>query len=307
VSQHRLNGLVIASELPLRPLQHCESPAEPDVRLRRVPAIAAAGRKILYVVPERAQPERPFLTVAQAEPGYVITAHGIGEFLIGDGVIDCAPRADCPLEAVEQILIDQILPRAMHLSGRPCFHASAAYLEGIGVVALVGESGAGKSTLCAALALRGHLVSDDSLALSIQDDRIDALPGYPSLRLWRAAAAAVTGDPSRLASVSPRSPKLRFTRELLAEPAPLAQFFVLRPEPRGEPKLDRLTGAEAFVELSRSIHRLVPDEPRALRAEFRVLGEVSSRVPCARLHYPRDFAALPRVIDSMVSWLTRRG
>ena len=80
-----------------------------------------------------------------------------------------------------------------------------------------------------------------------------------------------------------------------AEPAPLAHFFVLE---RGERPacIERLTPRDAFTALSRCLHRLAPDDPEAMRAEFHLLGEVSARVPVSRLSFAHDFAALMKCL-----------
>ncbi len=297
VHYYRLNGVALGSEVALATLRACDGPA--DLLLAFPAAIDARARARLYVI--AAESGEPFLTVERGDDGYFVRGHGVGDFLVTRGRIDCAPLAACPPAALEQLVVDQIVPRAMQLVGRPCFHASAARIDGVGVVALAGESGAGKSTLSAALAEHGAIVSDDSLALEL-GDRVMALPGYPSLRLWPEAAEAIAAG-ARLEPASPRTRKLRLPIRIAEEPAPLVQFFLL--DPGGPAGIERLAPREAFAALSRSLHRLAPDDPEAMAAEFRLLGEVSARVPVARVGFAHDFGSLPALVAQLMRWVTR--
>ncbi len=300
---YRLHGVTFTTETPLATVAAVGATRH-DIAVSRGAPASARG-EALYAMGEG----EPVFQVFRCTDGYLVDVAHRGEFVVSSGRIVAAPEADLPALAFEQTLVDVILPRAMQLIGQPCFHASAALVDGR-AVAFAGDSGAGKSTLCAALAQRGRVVTDDSLALRVTPESIDAWPGYASLRLWPASAAALVGDTSRLEPVSPRTSKLRLPAELAVEPAPLGHFFVLergaasgaaRDGTAGSARIERLSPHDAFTALSRCLHRLAPDDPAAMRAEFRLLGEVSARVPVSRLSFAHDFDALPALVERIVS------
>ncbi len=173
-----LDGLVISSAIELTTLRLAR-PAD-DATSRQLRVALAVNRepstlarwKVLYSAPRSATDEAPYLTVARHEapvPGdlsqdlgtesawFVLRIHDVVDFFVdaaGEAVV-CAPTAACPRAALEQIFVDQIIPRVLHLRGEACLHASAVQLADGRVVALSGPSGAGKSTTCAALSQRG--------------------------------------------------------------------------------------------------------------------------------------------------------
>jgi hypothetical protein len=303
VHTYRLNGIRVAAEMELVTLVACGDAAPPDIELRFSPGIGDAAREALYSYtrPDAA----PFLDVAHGADGYLVRVHRVADFLVTQGSIACAPLSSCPPATLEQFLVDQIIPRAMQLIGRPCFHASAAAIDGVGAVAFIGASGAGKSTLCAAFAERGAIIGDDSLALTPTSDAVLALPGYPSLRVWPRSAAALLGEGVQLELASPRTTKLRVPRTIAKDPVPLVHMFVLEPKAGASPTLERFGSVDAFTILSRSLFRLAPRDANVMAAEFELLTEVSARVPVSRLTFAHDFAQTAAVIDTIVEQLRR--
>lgn len=251
-------------------------------------------------------PERVTLRVRRASDGYLVELAGVGRFLVSAERIGYALDEGISQRVLEQALVDQIVPRALHLVGKPSLHASAAWLEGLGAVAFTGESGAGKSTLCAALAAHGCVVSDDSLSLEEDGEELLALPGYPSLRLWPDAACAVAPDEAHsLERATPRVPKLRYPRRLVDSPVPLRLVVVLQRTDDPTPHLEQLVGRVAFAALDGQVHRLAVDDPRALEAEFHLLTTVIERVPIMRLRYRPDLGRIDELIQLIASQLPR--
>ncbi len=185
MQRYALNGITLTSDIVLRTLAPLAGPWDSGRAIHfRVVDRQDPQRswQQLYTIPHRTAELQPFMTVQRAADGYLLRFHGYADFVVtaAGSEVCCLPEADCSIETIEQLLVDQILPRTMQLRGSPCFHASAAYIEGLGVVALMGESGAGKSTLCAALCEQGALVSDDCMAEPIVEDQIRVFARYPS-------------------------------------------------------------------------------------------------------------------------------
>jgi len=275
-----------------------------DVTLVRLASRADAPREPVFTITRRDSPDEVFLSVSRGADGYAIALTDVGTFLIAAGVISYTLEEGVSPLTLEQALVDQIVPRALHLFGLPSLHASAAWREDLGAIAFTGDSGAGKSTLCAAVAARGCIVSDDSLSLQVDGDAIVALPGYPSLRLWPDAAVQFAVDAPSLVRATPRVPKLRMTAPLVSGPVPLRTEIVLERHDERAPHLERLHGREAFLALQKQVHRLAPDDPTALAAEFKLLSDVISRVAVRRLRYRPDLGELESLVERIITAAT---
>lgn len=269
-------------------------------------AVADLPKAPLFECGPKSAPERITHRISRASDGYLVELAGVGRFLVTAERIGYALDEGVSHRALEQALVDQIVPRALHLVGKPSLHASAVWLQGLGAVAFTGESGAGKSTLCAALAAHGCVVSDDSLSLEEDGEGLLALPGYPSLRLWPDAACALAPDEAdSLERATPRVPKLRYPRRLVDGPVPLRLVVVLERSDEPTPRLERLVGREAFAALDGQVHRLAVDDPRALEAEFHLLTTVIERVPIMRLRYRPDLGRIGELTALISSELRR--
>jgi hypothetical protein len=191
----------------------------------------------------------------------------------------------------EHALLDHVIPRVLHLHGRPALHASAVEIDGC-AVAFVGESGRGKSTLAASFGL--PLVTDDCLALSIGPRDLMAELAYPSLRLYADSTKAASAEDRVLARVSPWNAKLRVSATAAKARLPLRRVYVLEEAPLA-PAVESLGFHEAIAELARHVHRLDPTKKEALIAELDLLDRIASRSMVRRLRYPRRFEDLPAV------------
>lgn len=297
--RYRIGHVVLETERTWSSLRHDESTTGERMVLvehSRLPLESVAFSPVVALM-RRDAPERRYLGIFCGPTGYLLELDGVGAFLVAGERIDYALEPGVDDATLEQALVDQILPRALHLRGRPSLHASAALLPSVGVIALTGDSGAGKSTLAARLATRGRVVSDDSLALEVAEHAILALPGYGSLRLWQDAARAVGDDPSRLERATARGAKLRAPRALADGPSPLVLVVVLERQEGGQASLEPLSKRAAFEALRRQVHRLAPDDPAALTAEFALLTSVAERVPVVRLRFAPGLDALDALVE----------
>src|SRR5690348_12245158 len=98
---------------------------------------------------------------------------------------------------------------ALSQQGIFTLHAGAVAVGGIAVV-IAGHKGTGKSTLISALNARGHAVlSDDVVALDlVTKGQPTVRVGPPNVNLWPDSAIATGLNPSDLAQICSRSPKL---------------------------------------------------------------------------------------------------
>ncbi len=228
-------GLGIQSEIRLSALQ--EASVAGDVEIRRgdvsLPA-AAIGRKAWFTAAEAYLrfPNVGVIRVAQGREVIVDMQSGANE------------------REAEVFLLGPALGVLLHQRGFLVLHASAVAING-GVVAFLGMSGWGKSTMAAALSKRYRLFADDIVAVSIDQGRVAAFPGFPRLKLGLDSVQTLGYSGRRFRKLSPDDER----RDIPVKGAspgvsrPLERVYVLA---EGEvPAVESLAPQEAAVELIR--------------------------------------------------------
>jgi hypothetical protein len=294
---YELSGLRVESDFPLTALPgEAAGGAAPALRVRLSEAASpppASGWML-----EQAIDGVPWLSVARAPSGYLLRIHGFADFSLDTGraELTCTPEEGCPLEILEQLFIDQVFPRILHVSGRFSFHASSVALAEGGVIAFLGNAGLGKSTLASSLACTplATLFSDDCLALTPTASIVLAHPSYPSSRLWPPSAEALFRDRGELPFASPRTSKRRIALPAERAPQRLCRLYLLEPG-AGPPTITRLRRRDAIAALLPHLYRLDFEDRARLTEEMSVLTQVVTHAVVARLAYRRDFAELPAV------------
>ena len=216
------------------------------------------------------------------------------------------PGASENEELARAILIGPVAALLLEARGDLCLHGSAV-LAGNGAIAFVGPKHHGKSTLALALTAAGcRLMSDDLVAITADQPPL-MRPAVPTVRLWDDAVAQL--QPEALCDT--RIPGIKHTlghfhdERIANDAAPLSAIYVLVPE-RGSNagvRRVRLGGAEAAIALALQ---------KKLADTLIGYGDAASRLPRAaalaaavavyELHVPRDFAALPGVVDQIIGW-----
>jgi len=168
--------------------------------------------------------------------GIYLAWEGVGAFLVRNG---CEMIVD-PLPGIEDRIIRLFIlgtSLAMLLHQRKnmiVLHASVVEISGK-AVAFVGEKGAGKSTLAATLHRRGHnLIADDILAISDSNGIIEALPGFPHLKLWPDSVESLGFSPDSLPRIRPELEKRSYHLHtgFSQTPLPLKGVYVLGTGPK---------------------------------------------------------------------------
>ncbi|MFA7486663.1 MAG: hypothetical protein WCY72_01085 [Lysobacteraceae bacterium] len=187
----------------------------------------------------------------------LITIPDVCRLYIRDGrevIVDRRMRGDGrPVRAADLrlYLLGSGMGAALHQRGWLPLHVGAVR-AGNGIWAFTGPSGAGKSTLTATLHLRYGLplVSDDVLALRLDQRRPLVFPGPRKLKLWQDAAEHLGCDPNALVQDLSATPKFQLylgDGEQDAEPEPLRALVLLDPSPEPvAPSLEKLSGGSAF-------------------------------------------------------------
>ena len=220
-------------------------------------------------------------------------------------------RPGIPWPTIEHLLVDQVMPFVLSLSGDSVLHCSAVAAPS-GALVFTGKTGQGKSTLAAALAMHGcPLLTDDSLLLRQAGPEIMAIPGYPSLRLWPEDTRHFEGLGAEISDVAHYTSKKRLRmgarRSSFSDrPVKTAGLYILANPAGGEPangadiEIERLSPREAFVELVQNSIQMDTVGKGSLKAQSERLAVLANAIPAFRLLYPRDHALLPKLVDTVL-------
>ena len=296
--RYRFGDLILASEFPCTQLPPVGR-GTPDCTftLRRGPG--PRNRRWDHAWP--AAGGGSALRGARNGDAYTLGAPGLAVFSIDSAAerIACRSSADASSETIEHLLIDQVLPRVLAHRGRLVLHAGGVRTP-FGAIAFLGESGAGKSTLCSALGRSGHaILGDDGLVVRERGDRrFEVLATYPGLRLLPSSLRHFYGVAAATAPVASGRPKRRVAIGAGAGLSPLRAIYAL--EEGRTLAIAPLPGAHAIMALVKSSFHLHWGDAERSRDHLERIAATVRAVPPRLLCYPRDFAALPRVIDALL-------
>jgi hypothetical protein len=248
--------------------------------------------------------EEPWLRLGRIADGYLLRFKSCGDFIVFADMtrIQCCPLPGTPEVTVRHLLLDQVIPLVLSRRERIVLHASAV-LTRYGVIAFAGRSGFGKSTLAASFAREGSaLLSDDCLVLRAAPEGWTAIPSYPGARLWPSTVEAVLRDDTPTEDVAHYTVKRRLgNTEVLpyaSGPAPLRSLLFLGDD-AGDISLERLSPGRAMIALVEFAYNLDIKDVAFLRRQFDTVVRLTEEVPVYAIHYPREFAALPAVRETI--------
>lgn len=223
----------------------------------------------------------------------------VGTFLVSNGkeiIIDPIPGVDGAL--LRTIVLGPIWAVLLRQRGLAVFHASGIIVNN-GGVAFLGGSGWGKSTLAEAFYARGYgIVTDDVMAVRIEESPPQVFPAYPSVKLFPDTANFLGCDASTTHPVHSRTEKRahRVALKFPQGPLPLRRIYVLA---AGEcNKIEPLQSQEAFVELvrnSRAVSLLRDQDSR--NGHLRQCAHLVTEVPVCRLKRRLVLSDLPEVMQ----------
>ncbi len=156
------------------------------------------------------------------------------------------------------------------------------------------------------------LLTDDLLVLENREDRWEARPSYPEMRMWPDEAAHFVGSHESLPLVQSDSEKRRVAIGEAGDvgfgsfhdaSAPLASIYLAsrRPEGEGGVEIQPVPRSEALIELIR--HSFSPRLVEAAGLQPSRLDRLSRlvrQVPVRRLSYPSGFERLPEVAEALL-------
>lgn len=250
------------------------------------------------------------LSLARQGTDYWLRFPNLADFLVQTrtGQILLAPGAPEDESTIEHLLVDQLLPRLLAHRDQLVLHASAVTLGGRHALFL-GQSGWGKSTLAGLMQGHGHAVhSDDCVQVRRAAGRHEALPTYPSLRLYPDSLDALFPGRAGTSPVAAYTEKQRVALELPAgapQALPVDALYVLGDpaDAGGDVRISPLGPAKTCQALIRHSFRLDLDDRDGSAAHFARCAELVKAVPAFQLDYPRDYSQSGALVDAIAQHL----
>lgn len=312
--RRRIFGLTVAGNFPFTlPLPPGHGPADLSltVSLSPLPTRERLTSPPIYASALRDKSgESLALLYRDASGEEVLRFADAGDFHLRPDGIDYVQTGENGL--AELRFLGPVLSYWFELRGLPTLHASAVSVNGQ-AAAFATHHGGGKSGLAAAMIQAGgSLLTDDLLVLAEREDRWEALPAYPEMRMWPDEAAHFAAPPEGLPLVQTDSEKRRVAigdggfGSFQDVSAPLSCIYLAsrRKETGGAIEIQPVARSEALIELVR--HSFSPRlvEAAGLQpARLDRLARLVRSVPVRRLVYPSGFERLPEVAEILFrSW-----
>lgn len=244
-------------------------------------------------------------TMHRKGDGYVARFVERADFVISlaDRTVVCAAVPDMTGATVRDLYLNQVLPMIRGQQGELAIHASAVAVRG-GAIGFVASSGSGKSTLAAAFARAGSpFLSDDGLFLTHAEGGYLAHPNRPSFRLWQDSEAAIGGTANIPDENDDEKSQVGAgeTLPFQSDPLPLRALYFLGSAESAGPAIAPLPRRAALAELINHSFLLDMADRKLLQRHFDMLADLAEAVPSFSLDYPRDYALLPEVVETVMS------
>lgn len=224
-------------------------------------------------------------------------------FVVGGATVWCTWPATSTPEDAATYLLGPILAFVLRSRGTLSLHASAVVWQGR-ALAVAAPPGGGKSTTAAAFADRGlAVVTDDVLPIVWRDGAPWALSGVPRLRLWPETVGARYGRDDALPLLTPTWSKryLDVSTRFHRDPLPLGAIAVLRERVAGAPRVERLSGADAAMQLVANSSMALHLDPGMRAAELDRIAALVEQVPVFAAHASDDLARAGELCDALTS------
>lgn len=308
VFSYSLGGFSLRSSLEL-PELGCNGVAQPEIILEALDVLTEGEIPITWFHGWTLPNGQRWLRLGRTANGYELDFIGLARFRISHDRkrVAFAPHATTREDTLRQLFLDQVFPLVVGTGARLAFHASAV-AGPEGVIGFLGQTGWGKSTLGAGMAIHtsAKIVTDDCLLLEVQEDSIVAVPTYTGVRLWPSSCSHLfPGNPEIHEALT----KCRVRWESWPSPVAtkrerLARLYLLgSPDEPGIQDLLKVPvrGRSALIELFRHAYLLDPYDRADLGPKFNLIAEITTRIPIARLSYPREFLHLPQACRNILS------
>ncbi len=252
---------------------------------------------------------QPLLDIQDSADGLLLRYPSFAAFTVSLRRIQYIPKPGGDPQLIELHFLGAVTALWLELNGLPALHASAVVVNGRAVV-FMEHSGGGKSTLAATFLQRRHaLLTDDVLAVSLDQHRAFARPGYPQLRLSSKVADRFLNPAEALPCVHPKVRKRRIPvgeegiGRFCTLATPISRIYLPDRvvDDNATLGIRRLAPSEAVIELARGSFAARSIEPLGLQpGRLAALAQLAESVTVCRLTYPSGMCYLGQVYEEVM-------
>jgi hypothetical protein len=240
----------------------------------------------------------------RAQGGYLLRFLDEADFLIDPACTIATgwPAPETAPDHFDSLFHHGVVPLVGNHGGGLFLHGSAVTVAGRGI-AFLGLSRGGKTTLAGAMAKAGHpLMTEDVIELVPVAGGYALQPKPSKLRLFVDSAAYLLGREFTDAEEDDKHSLSGGEALPFADAAcPLTRIYLLGSDHSADLAITPLDGSAAMTGLMPHAFVLdVEDKPR-LRAHFCRIAELSQKVSCRALDYPRQYGELPHVVSAILA------
>jgi hypothetical protein len=217
------------------------------------------------------------------------------------GVVRRWPAPHVDADHIESLFNNAVLPILGNHRGGLFLHGSAVTIGGQ-AVAFLGLSRSGKTTLAAALAKHGHpLMTEDVIELAILPDGYQLQPKQSPLRLFADSAAYLMGGQAGVPdTVGKQSVPPEAGIAVRSAPAPLSRIYFLGQDREAPQAIRPVASGAALREMLNHSFILDVEDRQRLNAHFCRIADLSEKIPCYTLDYPRRYTELAGVLQAII-------
>ncbi|HMB40563.1 MAG TPA: hypothetical protein VKM37_01215 [Balneolaceae bacterium] len=216
--------------------------------------------KQVRVVKELNEPALSSDWLQMTENEFRMIATDAGTFYAANGKSICfSPDAAATDESIELYMNGSVFGAILHQRGILPIHGSSLVYKERGIM-LCGHSGAGKSSLTSAMCLSGQatFLTDDVTPILFYDEKPLVMPKSDRVKLWEDSLEQLSEKKEELKRIRPLDEKYYLQLDKpTTDPHPLHQVVILSVDEKiNAPKIEDMTGAQAFSVLQKEIYRL---------------------------------------------------
>jgi hypothetical protein len=310
--RYSVYGFTLDTDFPFRtPLLPSDEP--PDLVFTRISKPPAVGPwsdgEPVFESKFLSDDGGPVMLLYRQDNLHIFRHVGVADYYMWPDRIECHQHDEAATEVVELYFLSLLAGFWLESRGRIVLHASAVSVNGQGVVFLATNTG-GKTSLSSSLMRVGHpLLTDDFLAVSLDNDSAVGHPGFPQMRMWPDLADHFLGGHVHLPFVLPDTEKRRVALEkegmgvFCAADTPLRRLYlpVRLDDPGASIRVEPIPPQQALIELVReSFLSTILEKTGLHRERFARMVSLAERVPMSRLVYPSGLERLPDVCGAIL-------
>ena len=216
------------------------------------------------------------------------------------------PEDEFGEELLCMYIISEALGMILFQRGIFLLHGSAVMIGNKALV-FVGAPGAGKSTTVAAFAKAGYVVlADDMVAITVSDDKISVIPGYPQIKIWPSAIVGLEFIVAETKRIHEKTKKrvIRNKNGFPDKAVPLSTIYLLHESPDQDEQVSQ--SLQSHIALT----KYFPIPSQLLEGErqqnhFNQIKNILEKIDIKNLFNPKSFEILKNTVKRIsVEYLT---